>query len=148
VLFDSSGLTKYRRVPRDVRILPDFRLTGKEWEKLLVPIQLAFLYRSTHAGRVIALYPSPAGVTEAEIDQEAWEMTVAENPVLKELQDDVQALLVNRLKGQREYFLCPMDRCFELVGLIRKNWRGFTGGDQVWNVVQTFLTQLKEGARP
>jgi hypothetical protein len=147
VLFDSSGLTKYRRVPREVRTLPDFQLTGAQWEKLLVPIQLAFFYRSSHAGRTVALYPSPAGVTESVIEPEAWQAIVAANPGLEEMSEDVEALLVNRLNNQKEYFRCPMDRCFELVGLIRTYWRGFTGGDRVWTEVERFLSHLKEGAR-
>ena len=36
------------------------------------------------------------------------------------MQHDVEALLVNReMEEAREYFLAPMDICFELVGLIR-----------------------------
>ena len=26
----------------------------------------------------------------------------------------------------------PIDVCFELVGLIRMHWRGFSGGEEVW----------------
>src|SRR5262249_33166577 len=53
--------------------LPDFRLTDAQWEGLLIPIQLAFFFHSSPAGRVIALYPSPAGPTESLLDLAIWD---------------------------------------------------------------------------
>ena len=49
------------------------------------------------AGGVVALYPSPAGATECELDLEAWDELVAANPVLDDLEPDVEALIVNRI---------------------------------------------------
>jgi hypothetical protein len=43
------------------------------------------------------------------------------------MEADVEALLVNRVDGAREYFLAPIDACFELVGTIRVPWRGLSG---------------------
>jgi hypothetical protein len=42
-----------------------------------------------------------------------------------------------------EYFLAPIDTCYELVGLIRANWRGLSGGTEVWREVANFFAQLK-----
>src|SRR4051812_15308916 len=42
VLFSGGGSGKYRRVPRDVRLLADFRLDDLAWEGLQLPINLAF----------------------------------------------------------------------------------------------------------
>jgi len=50
---------------------------------------------------------------------EAWSELAASNPVLNDLQPDVEALLVNRTRGAREYYRLPIDRCFSLAGLIR-----------------------------
>jgi hypothetical protein len=146
VLFDSQGTTKYRRIPRNIKALDGFRLQDEAWTSLLVPISLAFFYRSSHAKRVVALYPSPAGVTESLIEPVPWERISEANPELKDLQEDVQALLVNRIKERREYFIAPIDRCFELVGLVRTRWRGFSGGDRVWADVGAFLSQLRREA--
>jgi hypothetical protein len=66
ILFGSQGETAYRRVPRRIRYLPDFRMTDAQWEGLLIPIQLAFFFQSGSMGRVVALYPSPAGQSGAE----------------------------------------------------------------------------------
>jgi len=60
---------------------------------------------------------------------------------------DVEALLINRVGKKREYYIVPIDLCFELIGLIRVHWRGLSGGDKVWEEVETFFSKLKAGAR-
>src|SRR5689334_12146523 len=59
ILF-SGEQQKYRRVPRDVRFLPDFRMADAQWDGLMIPIGIAFLFRNSQTGRITALYPSPA----------------------------------------------------------------------------------------
>jgi hypothetical protein len=140
---------KYRRVPRRIRFLPDFRLTDAQWESLMVPINMAFFFSSTPAGRVVALYPSPAGPMESLLGLESWDEIVQSNPILKEMGPDVEALLVNRVGSARgysdaEYFLVPIDECYKLVGLIRAHWRGLSGGTQVWEEIGAFFSGLKE----
>src|SRR4051812_2918132 len=49
ILFSHQGGAKYRRVPRRVRFLDDFRLSDETWEGLQLPIDLAFFLRSTPA---------------------------------------------------------------------------------------------------
>ena len=51
--------------------------------------------------RVVAFYPSPMGPTESLLELDAWEALEAANPVLAELEPDVEALLVNRARGAR-----------------------------------------------
>ena len=60
---------------------------------------------------------------------------------------DVEALLVNRVGTKREYYLVPIDLCFELIGLIRVHWRGLSGGDKVWEEVEQFFSKLRANAR-
>ncbi len=144
VLFYQSGETKYKRVPRRVRFLADFRMTDAQWDSLLIPIGLAFFLESSTEKRVLALYPSPAGSTESMLSLEAWWDIVQENPVLAEMESDVEALLVNRLDRTGEYYLAPVDKCYQLVGLIRSNWRGLSGGTEVWQKIGDFFAELKE----
>jgi hypothetical protein len=94
-----------------------------------------------------ALYPSPAGATESLLPLDAWNSLAARNPRLKTMQSDVEAFLVNRVGTKREYYVVPIDFCFELVGLIRKHWRGLSGGDTVWRQVETFFARLSANAR-
>jgi len=73
---------------------------------------------------------------------------VQDNPGLGQMQPDVEALLVNRVGEARDFFLAPIDVCFELVGLIRLHWRGLSGGTEVWQEIAAFFNRLKENARP
>jgi hypothetical protein len=137
---------KYKLIPRDARRLPDFRLTDMQWESFSLPIQLAFFYRDSVAEKVIALYPSPGGATESLLPVSSWDNVVRDNPILAQMQNDVEALLVNRLYDARDYFIAPIDICFELVGLIRMHWRGFSGGDKVWQEIGDYFARLKSTA--
>ncbi|MGA3205437.1 MAG: DUF5947 family protein, partial [Bryobacteraceae bacterium] len=70
------------------------------------------------------------------------------NPVLDEMEADVEALLVNRIGHSRgftdpEYYIVPIDECFRLVGLIRSHWSGLAGGTEVWRQIAEFFAQMK-----
>lgn len=145
ILFSNHADAKLVRVPPRAELLPDFKLTDAQWAGLNIPIGLAFLMRSTGAGRVVAVYPSPGGATEAVLDADAWEELATENPVLRELEPDIEALLVNRLKETREHYRASIDHCYQLVGLIRKHWRGLSGGQEVWQAVGEFFDRLRKG---
>lgn len=148
LLFGSQSGSKYKRVPRRIRFLAGFRLTDAEWESLMIPINMAFFFKSSPDGRVVAQYPSPAGATESQLSLETWSDLAGENPVLDEMESDVEALLVNRLGAGRgyaaaEYYLLPVDECYKLVGLIRAHWQGFSGGAEVWKHLEGFFAGLK-----
>ena len=134
---------KFKLIPRDVRALPHFQMSEAEWEELSLPISLAFFFYDTPNKKMAAYYPSPAGATESLLPLTAWEALVVVNPVLRDMRPDVEALLVNRAREAREYFLAPIDICFELVGLIRIHWRGFSGGEEVWREIDGFFGRLR-----
>jgi hypothetical protein len=152
MLFSGQAGTKYKRVPRDARRLANFKMTDAEWDGLLIPINLAFFLQNSMDSRVSALYPSPAGATESLLPLEAWSSILEANPVLSELQPDVEALLVNRVGQSRgsapaEYYIVPIDACYKLVGLIRIHWRGLSGGTEVWREIGNFFADLRARAR-
>jgi len=151
ILFSNKG-TKYKRVPRRVLSLPDFQLPDDKWDSLRVPIAMAFFFHSTPDNRVLAMYPSPAGATESLLPLEAWKEIEDDNRVLKQMSSDVEALLVDRIGHSRgaapaEYFILPIDKCYELVGLIRGNWKGLSGGTEVWQKIGEFFQRVKERAQ-
>jgi hypothetical protein len=148
ILFCGQRSARYRRVPRLIQSLPDFRLTDAQWEELHLPINLAFFFRSSVAGRVVAVYPSPAGATESLLPLEAWHALEEENPLLRDFEADVEALLVNRVGPARDHYRVPIDECYRLVGLIRINWRGLSGGNEVWEAIGQFFGSLKERSNP
>jgi hypothetical protein len=147
-LFDGMAARNYRRVPRDARLLANFQMTDAQWENLLIPINMAFFFHSSVEGKVIALYPSPAGAVESLLPLDAWNEIVQQNPALRQLQPDVEALLVNRVGhahelSRAEYYIAPIDACYRLVGLIRGNWKGLSGGSEVWLEIGRFFTELR-----
>jgi hypothetical protein len=144
ILFSGQAAGRYRRVPRRVRYLADFLLTDAAWDGLGIPIDLAFFLHSTPVGGVVAVYPSPAGATESLVSAEALTALAEENPVLRELEPDVEALLVNRVRGAREAYWVGIDECYKLVGVIRTEWRGLSGGQEVWEAIGRLFASLKE----
>ena len=152
LLFDGKERSRYKRVSRRVLYLPNFAISDAQWESLIIPINLAFFFRSSLEGRTIAFYPSPAGAVESLLTLEAWNAIVAANPVLHRMQADVEALLVNRVGINRpngpkpEYFIAPMDECYKLVGLIRANWKGLAGGAEVWEEIDRYFANLRDKA--
>lgn len=151
VLFSGQSGPKYKRVPRRVIFLSDFRLTDAQWDALMIPINMAFFFKAGSEDKISLLYPSPAGATESFLPLEAWDNIVRENPALGEMESDVEALLVNRLGRPRdaapdEYYLLPIDECYKLVGIIRTHWRGLSGGTEVWQELGNFFSALKSRA--
>src|SRR5215813_8231898 len=90
ILFSGAADTKYRRVPERVQYLPNFQLTGVQWEGLMIPINMAFFFQSSTAGKMNVLYPSPAGATESLLDFESWREIVECNPVLQQMAPDTE----------------------------------------------------------
>jgi hypothetical protein len=144
ILFDRpvAGGGRLRLVPTRRRRLADLRLDAATWARLRLPVELAFLFHSSVAGRTVAFYPSPLGATESQLQLDAWDELVAANPVLAELEPDVEALLVCHARGMREQWLVPIDDCYALVGLIRSRWRGFGGGEEGWRAIGRFFEDL------
>jgi uncharacterized protein DUF5947 len=125
--------------------LDDFALSDSLWARFGIPIGLAF-FLTRASGGVVALYPSPAGATESELDLEAWDALVAANPPLTGLEPDVEGLIVNRLAEPHEHAIAPIDECYRLVGLIKASWHGISGGPNVAAAVQSFFAELRAKA--
>ena len=149
ILFDREAASegRYRLVPDRRLFLEDFEMSDAQWESLRIPVDMAFFFYSTPAERVVAFYPSPMGPTESLLKLSAWEELERRNPVLGAMDRDVEALLVNRVRGAREHFLVSIDECYSLVGLIRTRWRGLSGGREVWEEIERFFEQLRERSK-
>lgn len=143
VLFCGQGARRYLLIPRRARILSELEISDQQWASLLIPINLAFFYREGESGRMVAMYPSPAGATESLLSLDSWQEIVAQSRALQQMEPDVEALLVNRVGPSRDYFLAPIDECYRLVGIIRTQWRGLAGGADVWKGIQEFFSELK-----
>jgi hypothetical protein len=143
ILFSGQKVVKYRRIPRQLQYLADFRLPDDLWARLDLPIELAFFVRDTATDAVIVRYPSPAGTTEAIVNSNAWKELVDENPSIQHLEPDVEVLLVNRIGGRCECYRVGIDEGYKLVGILRQHWQGFSGGREVWDEIDRFFEDLK-----
>ncbi len=141
-----SGDPEYRPVGTRVEWLPELEMSGERWAGFNIPIGLAFFMRSTAAGGVVAMYPSPAGATESPLDESVWAALVADNPELERLESDAEGLVVNRLAEPPQYAVAPIDDCYKLVGLVKANWEGISGGDRLEAAIRGYFEELRERA--
>jgi hypothetical protein len=138
-----SGDGDFRPVGNRTLWLEDFAMSEAQWASFEIPIGLAFFMRSTVSEGVIALYPSPAGATECELDLEAWDRLCEDNPVLAELEPDSEALLVNRVAEPPQYVIAPIDVAYQLVGVVKSSWEGISGGAAVEQAIAGFFAGLR-----
>ena len=112
---------------------PGFALSPGQWDSLQIPVEVAFFFLNSTLDRVAAFYPSPAGATESLLSLDAWGEVVAANPGLATLAPRRRGVpRTGRPPGgaAAECFLVPIDACYELVGQLRRLWRGFDGGQE------------------
>jgi hypothetical protein len=151
LLFTDGGAElKYRAVPGRYLMFSDFRLIRGQWDDLEIPVNLAFFFFHSGLGRTVAFYPGPAGATESELRLDAWESVLSANPGLRTLAPDVEAILIRfdeQGSGSFECFLVPIDSCYELVGQLRKVWRGFDGGQEAREQIDGFFFDLSTRSR-
>jgi hypothetical protein len=119
------------------------RLAEVSTTALGIPVGLAYFVPDAD-GSVVAHYPSPIGATEWEVDPGAWQEALRQRPELAGLQRDVEALLVNTARGRNHHWIVPIDDCFRLAAVVRREWSGLSGGSTVWPAVDRFFAELHE----
>ena len=144
---DGAGGGRYRAVGDRYAAVENFTMAGGTWDSFQIPVSVAFFFYNSSLGRVAAFYPSPAGATESLLELDAWDGLVAANPILETLTPDVEALLV-RVDGNEDVaFVVPIDACYELVGQMRRLWRGFDGGREARDALDQFFSDLRARCR-
>jgi len=141
-----SGLESYCPVGTRTLWLDDFQFSDELWAAFQLPVGLAFFLRSTGTNTVVALYPSPAGATECELHLESWQKLVTLNPILNDLEADAEAFVVNRISGEHQHAIVPIDECYRLVGVIKSTWEGISGGNAISNAVPKFFSYVRQKA--
>jgi Family of unknown function (DUF5947) len=150
LLFTSKGAAggKFRAVPERFLFDRSFQLSSAQWDELQIPVRVAFFFFNSALDRVVAFYPSPAGATESMLSLSAWRDLVDANPVLTQLEPDVEALLVyGRRDAPFECYLVPISACYELTGVVKRRWKGFDGGQEAWRDIDAFFDGLREKSR-
>ncbi|MFB7205627.1 MULTISPECIES: DUF5947 family protein [Streptomyces] len=150
LLFDhpDTRTGRYRAVPDRYLTDPEHRLDDGVWERLQIPVGVAFFFRNAALDRLVAFYPSPAGATESELDPQTWQQVLDAGPLAAQLEPDTEALLVHRWEGRSGCYLVPIDVCYELVGRMRMLWQGFDGGAEARAALGAFFDDVERRARP
>ncbi|WP_395292536.1 DUF5947 family protein [Kitasatospora hibisci] len=151
LLFQQPGAAggRYRTVPDRYLADPDHRIGDREWTALGVPVGTAFVFRNSRHDRLVLLYPGPGGATESEPDEAAWQTALGGGRLAAELRPDVEALLLRRTAADGiRCFLVPIDACYELVGRLRRCWKGFDGGQEARAELDAFFTRVAGRVRP
>lgn len=146
LLFTKPGaaLGKFRPVPDRYIFDPMFALDNAQWEAIQIPVSMAFLFYNSQAESFVAFYPSPAGATESLLDLEAWREVMAANTSFQGILPDVEALLIKQEDERFTAYLVPIDKAYELTAIVRMNWRGFSGGEEVWGKIEGFFAALRD----
>jgi hypothetical protein len=149
LLFTGSGAGagRFRALPERSRRVDSVAISQGQWDALQIPVDLAFFFLQTGAESFAACYPGPGGATESLLDLGAWALVCEANPVLGQVEPDVEAVLLRRTDDAFECFLVPIDRCYELVGLVRQSWVGFSGGQEVWGRIDAFFAAIRAASQ-
>lgn len=141
---DGAGGGKYRAVPDRYLNLGALSFAPGAWDELSLPVSVAFFFFNSTMNAVAAFYPSPAGATESLLPLDAWARLVGDNEMLATMEADVEALIVRRDDSHDDAFLVPIDACYELVGELRRLWKGFDGGTEAHDAMNKFFVTLAE----
>lgn len=149
LLFDRPGVAtgRFRAVPNRYLADPAHQLDDGAWEMLQIPVGVAFFFRNAALDRLVALYPSPAGATESELDAGTWQTVLGAGRLAPLLEPDVEALLLRREQGRTDCYLVPIDICYELVGRMRLLWTGFDGGAEARAALDAFFAEVGRRAK-
>ncbi|MGW0583858.1 DUF5947 family protein, partial [Streptomyces sp. NPDC002920] len=139
---------RFRAVPDRYLSDPAHRLDDGAWDALQIPVGVAFFFRNAALDRLVALYPSPAGATESELEPATWTEVLGGSRLAEALEPDIEALLLRRTEGRIECHLVPIDICYELVGRMRLLWQGFDGGAEARAALDAFFADVRRRARP
>ena len=131
---------RYRSIPDRYLSDPARPLSAAEWDELEIPVGLAFFLRSSRWET-----RSP-GSTRARREPRNAASTcrrgTGSRPPTRcsaAAAPDVEAVLISRGQDGVEYFLVPIDACYELAGRMRLLWRGFDGGSEARQSIAEFL---------
>lgn len=145
---DGAGGARFRGVGTDSRVVTDLALDELDWARLQIPVELAFFLTTGDDGVTSLFYPGPSGATESLLDLADWRPIVEANPVLSSVTTDTEAVLLRHLTPGFVCYVVPVDRCYELVGIVRAHWVGLAGGVEVWSRIDAFFDDLATRSRP
>ena len=169
LLFGDANGSRIRPIPESVTRI-ELNMSDQQWSGLGIPIGMAFFTvcdrevsresssirslspdvtvrhsaeATTDAAPVQVGYPSPAGLVMSSVEQDDWLALIDANPAVGRLRPEVESLLINRLASRQQAFVVPLDVCFELIGIVRRHWEGWSAGPDLQRAMDGFFDQLE-----
>lgn len=143
---EGAGHDRHRSIPDRVVDVGSAPGSTPVWERLDIPVGVAFFFHHSGLDRIVVQYPGPGGATESELTVDAWSEVVEAAPDLATMRPDVEALLV-RAGPEPAAFVVPIDRCYRLTGRLRLLWEGLDGGVEVRAALDDTFADLAAQAR-
>jgi hypothetical protein len=133
-----------RRIETFAKRLVKFELDKATWHRLGVPVGLAYFSLRGASPEVVASFPGRAGVVQAGVPGALWRALSETHAVLAALSPEVEALLVRRTPGRRDYFHVSIDHCFRLTELLRSA-RAKSSGPET-ELLDDFFAELEQSS--
>jgi hypothetical protein len=148
VLFQTPGGARYQTLGDRVLRDPQLQRAPELFTALQIPVRLAFITCDANLAGCEATYPSVAGPTRAQLPAAAC-ADLAATRLLRALIPGQEALLLYGREpgGPIAGFGVAVDRCYALVGTLRRTWRGFSGGPEAFRAIDAFFADLAQQAR-
>jgi len=148
IVFEPEGAAqgRYRPIREHYAQVADFALPDELWDALAIPIGLAFFFYNSLEKKMVAFYPSPAGATESLLPLDKWDEIAASYPQVAAVAPDVEAILIRHARDASSCYVVPIDAAYELVGIIRRTWKGFDGGEEAHRRIELYFERLVERA--
>jgi hypothetical protein len=143
ILFRGAGAGngRYRTLPTRVIVDEKFAPNSGDWAALGIPVRLAYLVRRGTSWS--AFLPSPGGAVEASLPEVTSEVLARVTPLAAEIEENVEALLLERRNLDAQCFLVPLNVGLELTAVVRRSWRGFQGGEEADRALRHFFDRLR-----
>ena len=145
---DGSGGQRFRAVPDRYRSFPGRPALAGAVGRPPDPGERRLLLRQLDARSRRRVQPRAGGRYESPPPLDAWDDLVDDHPELADMAPDVEAMLVrvDDRAGEAECFVVPIDVCYELVGQLRRLWKGFDGGAEARAALDAFFARVRSRA--
>ena len=132
---------------------PDFVLSSAQWDALQIPVGVAFFFMNSSLNtspRSIQAPQAPPSRCCRSIRGIRSSMRIPIWPRLcpTSKRSSFAAGIVDPEAAQAECYLVPIDVCYELVGELRRLWKGFDGGTEAHAALDEFFDRVRTKARP
>ena len=113
--FSRNDGRPFKLIPRETRALENFQMPDVSWQAFNLSAGVTFVFYSTAATALLSVCKMAAMTVESTVPREVWKAIVEANPALEEMRPDVEGFLIVHALDFKEYYIAPIDVCYNLV---------------------------------